>query len=92
MATFRLCFLYGATHLVTIAEQPISLKSLRETIVRLLPPFRELSDYLFIVSGKPPCQLDLNDEEKFNEHRTLITDGSYLWMKLISLTRTDKRE
>lgn len=82
MATFRVCFLYGKCYLVTINEKLINLDSFRQTIERLLPPFRELDDYLCVVSGKPPHILNLDNEQEFNEHRTLITSGCYIWMKL----------
>ena len=70
--------------LVTINENIVSLETFRKTIKNLLPPFRELDDYLcYVVSGKPPHILNLNNEEEFNEHQTLITNGCYIWMKLI---------
>lgn len=83
MTTFRLCFLYGKSHMVTINESPITLETLRKTIEKLLPPFREMNDYFYVVSGKPPHKLNLNNKEEFNQHRTLITSGCYLFMKLI---------
>jgi hypothetical protein len=83
MPSFRVCILYGKSYPVTINENIVSLESFRKTIKNLLPPFRELDDYLYVVSGKPPHKLNLNNEEEFNEHRTLITSGCYIWMKLI---------
>ena len=83
MSTFRVCFLYGKSHLVTTKENLITLEHFRKTIEQLLPPFREINDFIFVVSGKPPYQLNLNNEEEFNQHRTLITSGCYIFMKLI---------
>ncbi len=83
MPSFRICFLYGKCHLITINEDVVTLQSLRKTIENLLPPFREINDYIYVVSGKPPHKLNLNNEEQFNEHRTLITNGSYIWIKLL---------
>jgi hypothetical protein len=83
MPNFRVSILYGKCHLVTIKENIVTLEILRKTIKNLLPPFREIDDYLYVVSGKPPHKLNLNNEEEFNEHRTLITSGCYIWMKLI---------
>lgn len=81
MPTFRLCFLYGSHHIVTIDEPIITLKSLRKEIETRLPSFRQLNDYIYYISGKPPHILNLNNEEEFNKHQTLITDGCYIWMK-----------
>jgi hypothetical protein len=83
MPNFRVCFLYGKCHLVTINEDIVTLSSFRKTIENLLSPFRELNDYLYVVSGKPPHKLNLNNEDEFNQYRTLITNGCYIWMKLI---------
>jgi hypothetical protein len=83
MLNFRVCILYGKSYPVTINENIVSLENFRKTIKNLLPPFRELDDYFYVVSGKPPHKLNLNNEEEFNQHRTLITTGCYIWMKLI---------
>jgi hypothetical protein len=83
MPNFRICFLYGKCHLITINEDLITLDSFRKTIERLLPPFREVNDYIYVVSGKPPRKLNLNNEEEFNVYRTLITHGCYVWVKLL---------
>jgi hypothetical protein len=83
MPNFRVCFLPGKYHLVTINENVVTLESFRKIIENLLPPFREIDNYFYVVSGKPPQKLNLNNEEEFNEHRTLITTGCYIWMKLI---------
>ena len=83
MPSFRVSFLYGKTYQVTINETPVTLESFRKTIENLLLPFREIDDYFCVVSGKPPHHLNLRKEEQFNEHRTLITTGCYIWMKLI---------
>ncbi|CAF0764501.1 unnamed protein product [Rotaria sordida] len=82
MATFRICFLYGKNSTVTINENPIRLEIFRKTIENILPPCRDLNDYIYVVSGKPPHKLNINNEEEFNEHRTLITSGCYIWIKL----------
>lgn len=82
MAHFRVYFLYGKYHQVKIDENPVTLETFRRTIENVLPPLREINDYMCVVSGKPPHKLDLNNEEQFNEHRTLITSGCYIWMKL----------
>ncbi|CAF3376640.1 unnamed protein product, partial [Rotaria sp. Silwood2] len=42
-----------------------------------------INDYLYVVSGKPPHKLNINNEQGFNEHRILITNDCYTWMKLI---------
>ena len=81
MPSFRVCFLYGKYYHVTIDEDIVTLESFQKTIKNILPPFRELDDYVYVVSGKPPHRLNLNNEEEFNEHRTLITTGCYIWMK-----------
>jgi hypothetical protein len=83
MPNFRVCFLYGKYYQVTINENIVTLESFRKTIQTLLPPFREIDNYLYVVSGKPSHKLNLNNEEEFNEHRTLITDGCYIFMKLL---------
>lgn len=85
MVRFRLSILYGKTFEINIENFPIELEQLRQLIKNVLPPFRDFDDYFYTISGKPPHQLNLNDEEQFNKHRTLITNGTYLWMKLISL-------
>ena len=82
MPSFRLCFLYGKSHCITIDKKIVDLENLRKSIQEVLPPLREIDDYICIVSGKPPWKLNLNDENEFNQHRTLITDGCYVWMKL----------
>ena len=82
MPTFRLCFLYGRSYSVTIDEDVVTLPSLRKTIETHLPPLREMDEYMCVVSGKPPHRLNLDDEQEFNEYRTLITTGCYVWMKL----------
>jgi hypothetical protein len=83
MVIFRVSILYGKCHLVTINENLITSQSFRKTIENVLPPFREINDYFYVVSGKPLHKLNVNNEEEFNHHRTLITDGCYVWMKLI---------
>jgi len=83
MPNFRVSFLYGKCYQVTINEDIVTLSSFRKTIESLLLPFRELNDYLYVVSGKPPHKLNINNEEEFNEYRTLITNGCYIWIKLI---------
>lgn len=82
MLKIRFCFLYGKCYLITIDENLMSLKRFIEILEEILPPFREIDDYLYVVSGKPPHLLDVNDENKFNEYQTLITTGCYIWMKL----------
>ena len=82
MAIFRISFLYGKCHLVTIDENPITLEGFRKTIKNVLPPCREIDDYFYVVSGKPPHQLNINNDQEFNQHRTLITSGCYIWIKL----------
>lgn len=82
MLNIRFCFLYGKCHLITIDENLVSLQKFLEIIKQLLPPFREIDDYLYVVSGKPPHLLNINDEEQFNEYQTLITTGCFIWMKL----------
>lgn len=82
MPEFRLSFLYGQSHLISIDEQTVNLSSLKQRINENLPFSREIDDYICVVSSKPPQILDLNDEQKFNEHRLLITNGCYIFMKL----------
>ena len=82
MVQFRLCFLYGETCQIEIEDKILELKRFRQLIKDLLPPYRDLNDYLYIVSGKPPHLLNINDEQQFNQHQTLITNGCYIWMKL----------
>jgi hypothetical protein len=84
MPSFRLCFLHGDLRLITIDEQPITFERFRQCIVDNLPARQQLTDYQYVVSGKPPHQLNVNDENQFNEHRTLITDGSFVWMKPVA--------
>ncbi|CAF3208988.1 unnamed protein product [Rotaria sp. Silwood2] len=83
MLIFRVYFLYGKSHLGTINADIVTLKNFRKTIDNPLPPFREINDYLYVVSGKPPHKLNINNEQGFNEHRILITNDCYTWMKLI---------
>jgi hypothetical protein len=83
MPTFRICFLYGSYYLITIDESTVTLKSLRKEIEKLLPSFRQLNDYSCYISGKPPHILNLNNEQEFNKHQALITDGCYIWLKFI---------
>lgn len=83
MTNFRVCFLYGKSYSVIINENIVTLTSFRKTIENLLPPFREIDDFIYVVSGKPPHKLNINDEKQFNEHQTLITNGCYIFMKLI---------
>ena len=85
MVRFRLCVLYGKTFEINVEKELIEREEFRRLVKEILPPFRELNDYFYTVSGKPPHQLNINDDEQFNAHRTLITNGSYVWMKLISL-------
>ncbi|CAF3924562.1 unnamed protein product [Rotaria sp. Silwood1] len=82
MARCRISFLYGKYYEVTINENPITLENFRKTIENILPPCRDINDYFYVVSGKPPHKLNINNEEEFNQHRTLITSGCYIWIKL----------
>ena len=83
MPNFRICFLYASYHPVTIDESIVTLQSLRKEIERYLPKYRELKDYQCVISGKPPHILNLNNEDEFNQHRLLITDGCYIWLKFV---------
>lgn len=83
MANIRFCFLYGKSYLIKIDENLITLDYFRKIIENLLPPFREINDFIYVVSGKPPRMLNINNEQEFNEHQTLITNGCYIFIKLI---------
>ena len=82
MMKIRFCFLYGKCHLITIDENLMTFQRFIQIIEQILPPFRELDDYLYAVSGKPPHLLDLHSEQLFNQNQELITTGSYIWIKL----------
>ena len=81
MPHFRLCFLPGEMYHVNIDEQLTSLERFRRTIEDRLPAGRSLDDYFCFVSGKPTHQLNLHDEQDFDQRRTLITDRCFIWMK-----------
>ncbi|CAF1501535.1 unnamed protein product, partial [Adineta steineri] len=78
MPSFHICILHGSYHDVKIDEPIVTLESLRREIeshLPQLPKYREIKNYSCTISGKPPHKLNLNNEEEFSKHQTLITNG-----------------